>query len=165
MSHRGDLSRRSFVVRAGALALAALAARPGTMLAAAPAPGGPGDDELPDAVKKVLAARFGARKIQPGHVKLDVPEVAPDSREVPVFIDTDLPMEPARWVRAIHLIVDFNPDIYVAGFTLSPALGAASIDTRIKMRRSSHVRAIVESSTGELWIGSKFVYTTLNGCV
>lgn len=163
MPDSGDLSRRSFV-RAGALALAALAARPKAALAAQRA-AGPGDDEIPAAVRKVLEARFGKRQIQPGHVKLDVPEVAPDSREVPVFVDTDLPMEPAHWVRAIHLIVDFNPDIYVAGFTLSPALGAASIDTRIKMRRSSHVRAVVESNTGELWIGSKFVYTTLNGCV
>jgi hypothetical protein len=33
------------------------------------------------------------------------------------------------------------------------------------MRRSSHVRAIAEMNTGELWSAAKFVYTTLNGCV
>jgi sulfur-oxidizing protein SoxY len=161
-----DLSRRSFV-RAGALALAGIAAGVrslrGERAPAATRP--PASDDIPEAVRKVLRARFGDRPLREGHVQLDVPEVAPDSREVPVFIETDLPMEPARWVKAIHLIVDHNPDIYLAGFALSAALGAASIDTRIKMRRSSQVRAIVETSTGELWMASKLVYTTLNGCV
>jgi predicted secreted protein len=44
-------------------------------------------------------------------------------------------------------------------------MGAASIDTRIKLRRSTHVRAIAETNTGELFGVTKFVYTTLNGCV
>lgn len=159
-----DLSRRSFV-RAGAIALAGVAVGARSVRAgSAPAPSHAPDD-IPEEVRKVLRARFGDRQPRSGHVQLDVPEVAPDSREVPVFIETDLPMEPARWVEAIHLIVDHNPDIYLAGFTLSPALGAASIDTRIKLRRSSQVRAIVETSAGELWMASKLVYTTLNGCV
>ncbi|HEU4643794.1 MAG TPA: thiosulfate oxidation carrier protein SoxY [Gemmatimonadaceae bacterium] len=160
-----DLSRRSFV-RACALALAGIAAGVRSLRGErAPATAAAAGDDIPEAVRKVLRARFGDRPPREGHVQLDVPEVAPDSREVPVFIETDLPMEPARWVKAIHLVVDHNPDIYLAGFTLSPALGAASIDTRIKMRRSSQVRAIVETSTGELWMASKLVYTTLNGCV
>ena len=40
-----------------------------------------------------------------------------------------------------------------------------AVDTRIKMRRSSHVRIIAETSKGELWTTSRFVYTSLNGCV
>ena len=166
MPHEDHLSRRDFVA-AGALALAGLVA--GARAAgAAPAPPrtgpGPGDD-FPDAAKKVIREHFGDRPIRDGHVSLDLPEVAPDSREVPVFIESDLPMEPDHYVKAIHVIVDHNPDIYLAGFTLSPALGRASIDTRIKMRRSSQVRAIVEMNTGELWWAHKLVYTSLNGCV
>lgn len=165
MPNDDPLSRRDFVT-AGLLALAGLAG--GARLAAA-APRhrtgpGPGDD-FPEAAKKVIREHFGDRPIRDGHVSLDLPEVAPDSREVPVFIESDLPMEPDHYVKAIHLIVDHNPDIYLAGFTLSPALGHASIDTRIKMRRSSQVRAIIETNTGELWWAHKLVYTTLNGCV
>ncbi|MGH7648382.1 MAG: thiosulfate oxidation carrier protein SoxY [Gemmatimonadaceae bacterium] len=159
-------TRRSFL-RAAAVGIAALAMGARDLVAAPVWPGhgsGPGDD-MPDAAKKVLRAHFGARPIKDGHVSLDLPEVAPDSREVPVFIETDLPMEADRYVKAIHLMVDHNPDIYVAGFELTPALGKASIDTRIKMRRSSQVRAIVETNTGELWWAHKLVYTTLNGCV
>ena len=64
---------------------------------------------------------------------------------MPVFVETDLALADGDFVKAIHLIVDDNPDIYLAGFGLSAATGAATIDTRIKMRRSSHVRAIVET--------------------
>lgn len=165
MSADRELSRRSFV-RSGAVALAAIAfgARQAAAGIAPPAGPGPGDD-MPDAARKVLAEHFGTRPIKDGHVSLDLPEVAPDSREVPVFIETDLPMDPDHYVKAIHVIVDHNPDIYLAGFTLSPAMGHASIDTRIKMRRSSQVRAIVETSRGELWWAHKLVYTSLNGCV
>lgn len=160
MDDRQSTDRRSFL-RAAVLSVAALSLSARALFGAAHGPG----DDMPDAAKKVLREHFGARTIKDGHVSLDLPEVAPDSREVPIFIETDLPMDAERYVKAIHLIVDHNPDIYVAGFELTPALGKASIDTRIKMRRSSQVRAIVETNTGELWWAHKLVYTTLNGCV
>ena len=162
-------SRRQFL-RTGARALGALVAvpallAPGALLAggtAAPAAGP--EDELTEAVKKVFAVRFGDRPIRKGHVQLDVPENAPDGRSVPVFIETDLPMTADEYVKAFHLIVDHNPDIYLAGFQFTPALGAASIDTRIKMRRTSYVRVIAETSKGELWSAATKVWVTLNGC-
>ncbi|HEX6806718.1 MAG TPA: thiosulfate oxidation carrier protein SoxY [Gemmatimonadaceae bacterium] len=160
MDDRKSTDRRSFL-RAAFLSVAALSLSARELFGAAHGPG----DDMPDAAKKVLREHFGARTINDGHVSLDLPEVAPDSREVPIFIETDLPMDAEHYVKAIHLIVDHNPDIYVAGFELTPALGKASIDTRIKMRRSSQVRAIVETNTGELWWAHKLVYTTLNGCV
>jgi sulfur-oxidizing protein SoxY len=163
-----NLSRRSFV-RSGALALAALVMGARGMRAErAPARhhlASPADDEPSAEVKRVLQQRFGDRPIKKGRVQLDIPDVAPDSREVPVFVETDLPMMPDDYVKAFHIIVDHNPDIYLAGFGLSPAMGSASIDTRIKMRRSSYVRVIAETSRGELWSASTMVYTTLNGCV
>lgn len=160
MDDRKSTDRRSFL-RAAFLSVAALSLSARELFGVAHGPG----DDMPDAAKKVLREHFGARTINDGHVSLDLPEVAPDSREVPIFIETDLPMDAEHYVKAIHLIVDHNPDIYVAGFELTPALGKASIDTRIKMRRSSQVRAIVETNTGELWWAHKLVYTTLNGCV
>lgn len=164
MDKQESTGRRSFL-RAAILGVAALSLSGRELLGASRgARPGPGDD-MPDAAKKVLRQHFGARRIKDGHVSLDLPEVAPDGREVPIFIETDLPMDPEHYVKAIHLVVDHNPDIYVAGFELTPALGKASIDTRIKMRRSSQVRAIVETNTGELWWAHKLVYTTLNGCV
>jgi sulfur-oxidizing protein SoxY len=149
----------------GAIALARTVLPPAALYAGAPT----GvellnDDELLESVKKVFAVRFGDRPIRKGHVQLAVPENAPDGRSVPVFIETDLPMTADNYVKAFHLVVDHNPDIYLAGFQFTPALGEASIDTRIKMRRTSHVRAIAETNRGELWSASTKVYVTLNGC-
>ncbi len=159
---RDSLSRRVFF-KSSALALAALAAT-GRAAAASPLLRGP-DNEPDDEVKKVLRAKFGARPIREGHITLDVPGVAPDSREVPLLIESDLPMTPDNYVKGFHIVVDHNPDIYLAGFDFTAAIGAATLDTRIKMRRSSQVRIIAETSRGELWTTSRFVFTSLNGCV
>jgi sulfur-oxidizing protein SoxY len=144
------MDRRAFLLTAGA-SIASL------ML-------GPDDDEPTDAVKRVLKARFGDRTLTKAHVQFDIPENAPDGRYVPIFLETDLSPTPDRYVKAFHVIVDHNPDIYVAGYTLSPATGSASIDARIKMRRTSYVRAIAELNTGELFVSAKKVFVTLNGC-
>jgi sulfur-oxidizing protein SoxY len=125
---------------------------------------GPDDDEPTEDVKRVLRSRFGDRTLSKAHVQFDIPENAPDGRAVPIFLETDLPQTPERYVKAFHVIVDHNPDIYVAGFALSYLLGAASIDSRIKMRRTSYVRAIAETNTGELFVSAKKVFVTLNGC-
>lgn len=161
----GGGSRRSFVrLAAGALgALLSSRVLGATSVAAAPRVAAD-DDEPPEAVKQVYRARFGNRVPRKGHVQLDVPENAPDGRAVPVFVETSLPMVSTDYVKAIHIVVDHNPDIYLAGFQFSPALGAASVDTRIKMRRTSYVRAIVETSRGELWTSATKVFVTLNGC-
>jgi sulfur-oxidizing protein SoxY len=127
---------------------------------------GPDDDEPTEEVKRVLKSRFGDRALAmtKAHVEFDIPENAPDGRFVPIFLETDLPQTADHYVKAFHVIVDHNPDIYVAGYTLSAALGAASIDARIKMRRTSYVRAIAEMNTGELYVSAKKVFVTLNGC-
>jgi sulfur-oxidizing protein SoxY len=160
---RDPLSRRTFL-KSSALAVAAIVASGSAAAAAAPLLRGP-DSEPDEEVKKVLRAKFGDRPIREGHITLDVPDVAPDSREVPLLIESDLPMTPDNYVKGIHIVVDHNPDIYLAGFDFTAAIGAATLDTRIKMRRSSAVRIIAETSKGELWTTSRFVYTSLNGCV
>lgn len=161
-------SRRGFLrSAAGALAVLVAGRLPAASAAAAmPSGASPDDDddEPPAAVKRVYQARFGGRMPKKGHVQLDVPENAPDGRSVPVFVETSLPLVSTDYVKAIHIVVDHNPDIYLAGFSFSPSLGASSIDTRIKMRRTSYVRAIVETNRGELWTAATKVFVTLNGC-
>jgi sulfur-oxidizing protein SoxY len=150
------MDRRSFLLAAASVAFA--------RAAWANAPNAPDDDEPTDATKKVLHDKFGDRPLVKGHVQFDIPEDAPDGRAVPLFIETDFDETPARYVKAFHIIVDHNPDIYVAGFHFGPGLGGASIDTRIKMRRESYVRAIAELNSGELYVSSKKVFVSLNGC-
>jgi sulfur-oxidizing protein SoxY len=163
------LGRRSFLQSCG-LAVAALLGsgaifRSERLLAWAGVAGGPDDPEVPnEEVARILKNLFGNRPIRKGHVSLDMPAVAEDGRVVPVIIESDLPMRPDQHVKGVHLIVDHNPDPHLAAFHLTPALGSVSISTRIKMKRTTWVRAIVETSTGEVWADYARVLVTLNGC-
>jgi predicted secreted protein len=122
------------------------------------------DPEVPNQeVARILQQLFGNRPIRKGHVALDMPVVAEDGRVVPVMIESDLPMRADHYVKGVHLIVDHNPDPHLAAFHLTPALGAVSISTRIKMKRTTWVRAILETSTGVVWAGYSRVLVTLNG--
>ena len=168
---RSAASRRTFL-RSCALGVAGLLAsgsgfrglRAGGFLSAT-GMGGPEDPEVPnEEVARILKGLFGDRPIKRGHVSLDMPAVAEDGRVVPVIIESDLPMSPDRYVTGVHLIVDHNPDPHLAAFHLTPALGEVSISTRIKMKRTTWVRAIIETNTGEVWADYARVLVTLNGC-
>ena len=159
-------SRRTFL-RTAALASAGLlgsgAIGSGERLLAAAA--GPDDPEVPnEIVARILQDISRGRPITRGHLSLDMPAAAEDGRVVPVIIESDLPMTAERFVKAVHLVVDFNPDAHLAVYQLSPAIGTVSLSTRIKMKRSTWVRAIAETSTGELWAAYAHVNVTLNGC-
>jgi len=69
-----------------------------------------------------------------------------------------------RYVKAVHLLVDNNPDIHLAEFRLTPQIGQAFVSTRIKMRMTSPVRAVIETSDGALWGAAADVRVTVNGC-
>ncbi|MBA3522880.1 MAG: hypothetical protein H0T90_10305 [Gemmatimonadales bacterium] len=161
-------SRRGFLrtwglATAGIIGGGALSG-PGRLLALSE-PHDPGDPEVPnDEVARILKNLFGDRPIRKGHVSLDMPAVAEDGRVVPVIIESDLPMTADQYVKGVHLIVDFNPDAHLAAYHLTPAVGSVSISTRIKMKRSTWVRAILETNTGEVWADYARVNVSLNGC-
>jgi sulfur-oxidizing protein SoxY len=160
-------SRRSFLrscalAGAGLLGSGALS-RSGRMLAASGLD--PGDPEVPnEQVARILKDLFGDRPIRKGNLSLDMPAVAEDGRIVPAIIESGLPMTADNYVKAVHLIVDHNPDPHLAAYHLTPAIGSVAIQTRIKMKRTTWVRAILETSTGDVWAAYAHVNVSLNGC-
>ena len=169
MSLADEFSRRRFL-RAAALASAGLLGSGALssserLLAATATAGDPGDPEVPnEEVARILKKLFGDRPIRRGRVQLDMPAAAEDGRVVPVIIESDLPVTAESYVKAIHLIVDFNPDAHLAAYYLTPAMGSISLSTRIKMKRTTWVRAIAETSRGEVWADYARVQVTMNGC-
>jgi sulfur-oxidizing protein SoxY len=168
MSHSTEPPRRTFL-RSCVLTMVGIAGSSALLrseqLLGASGLAGPDDPEVPnEEVARILKALFGDRPIRRGHVSLDMPTVAEDGRVVPVIIESDLPMSSERYVKGVHLVVDHNPDAHLAAFHLTPALGMVSISTRIKMKRTTWVRAILETNTGEVWAGYTRVLVTLNGC-
>ncbi len=164
-------SRRDFV-RAVGLVAAGLAGARGVSaserLLGRTGLSGPGDPEVPnEEIARILKEITGDRPIRSGDkgkMSLDMPAVAEDGRVVPVIIESNLPMTPENYVKAVHLIVDHNPDPHLAAFHLTPSIGSVSIQTRIKMKRTTWVRAILQTSTGEVWADYARVNVTLNGC-
>jgi sulfur-oxidizing protein SoxY len=163
-SNRRSFLRACLLASAGLVGSSALSQ--GESLLAAPGPArDPRDPEVPnEQVARILKDLFGDRPIRTGHVSLDMPVVAEDGRVVPVIIESDLPMTAGQYVKAAHLIVDHNPDPHLAAYYLTPALGSVAIQSRIKMKRTTWVRAILESSTGDVWAGYAHVNVSLNGC-
>ena len=164
MLYADAVPRRSFLCTCAVAAVGVIVSNSAVNRLLA-APSGPEDPEVPnEEVARILQRISGGRPIRRGHVSLDMPVVAEDGRVVPVMIETDLPQTAERYVKAVHLIVDHNPDPHLAAFHLTSAIGAASISTRIKMKRTTWVRAIVETNTGEMWADYSRVRVSLNGC-
>ena len=164
--YRNEPPRRSFLrgalVAAGGLIASGSMLEQGRLLADW---AGDPDPEVPnEEIARILREISAGKPIKRGHVSLDMPLVAEDGRIVPVIIESDLPMTPERYVKSIHLIVDHNPDAHLAAFHLSPAIGSVSMSTRIKMKRTTWVRALARTSDDEIWAAYSRVQVTLNGC-
>lgn len=165
-SHRDEPSRRAFL--RGALAAAGGLIGSGSLLEQGRLLADWGRDPDPEVpneeVARILREITRGRPIRRGNLSLDMPVAAEDGRIVPVIIESDLPMTPERYVKSIHLIVDHNPDAHLAAFHLSPAIGSVSISTRIKMKRTTWVRALAKTSDDEIWAAYARVQVMLNGC-
>lgn len=170
MAVNDPIERRSFLQAVGLMGLAV--ATEGLAGAARPLPAAvrvarpdPDDPPIPnEIVQKIFTERFQDRTIRRGHVTLDMAAMAEDGRYVPVIVESDLPMTPDAYVKAVYLVVDHNPDPLLTVFHMTPALGPVAIQTRIKMKRTSWIRAIAETNSGELWADYRKVETSLNGC-
>jgi sulfur-oxidizing protein SoxY len=130
-----------------------------TLLALAlPLPSWSADDLAWTRVRKAV---FGERPLveDPSVLALEAPERAEDASMVPVA----LRVGPRGTVlRTLWLVVDDNPSPLAARFTLHDAV-LGSIETRIRVERYTHVRAVGETGDGHLFMATRFVRAA-GGC-
>lgn len=112
------------------------------------------------AVDRVLAGRTP----QESGVTLRLPAIAENGNAVPMTILVESPMTDADHVKAIHVFADKNPSPEVASFHLTPAMGRAQVETRIRLGVTQDVIAVAETSGGRLLIGRAEVKVTIGGC-
>ena len=144
-------TQRRFLLRAG-LALAAVAAVPKTLLAAA----WPADAFKSEAAAEAMKSLFGTE--QPSdQITLGVPTIAENGAVVPIEVSTSL-----ENVESISIVVPNNPRPLAANFVLSGDV-VPEISSRIKMGKTSDVIAVVKTDTG-LYSTSKEVKVTIGGC-
>jgi sulfur-oxidizing protein SoxY len=131
------------------------------------APQQPTDDPQASPVwQKVQASLFEGRAVRPapaGLLALEVPARATDAAVVPVAIRTRMPAGSAHHVTRLYLLIDANPSPISAVFQFSPRSGRAEIETRVRVDDYSFVRAIAETSDGQLYGVVRFVKAS-GGC-
>ncbi|GGJ11052.1 thiosulfate oxidation carrier protein SoxY [Neoroseomonas lacus] len=106
----------------------------------------------------------GNRTLEEGRVTLRLPPIAENGNTVPLTVSVESPMTAADHVKTIHVFADKNPTPDIAVFHLTPALGRASADTRIRLGQTQDVVAIAEMSDGKLFMTRAEVKVTIGGC-
>jgi sulfur-oxidizing protein SoxY len=138
----------------GGVALAALAALPRTLLAAAWPEKAFAATEADAAMSTLFGTNQAAASDQ---ITLKVPEIAENGAVVPVTISTTLGN-----VESISIVVENNPRPLAASFEI-PAGTLPAVSSRIKMGETSDVIAVVKTDAG-LYSTSKQVKVTIGGC-
>lgn len=101
---------------------------------------------------------LGATVITPSKdVVLNAPDIAENGAVVPLTVSTALPN-----VQQIAILIEKNPNTLSANFTI-PAGTEPSISTRVKMRQTSNVYALIKVN-GKWLMASKEIKVTLGGC-
>jgi len=90
-------------------------------------------------------------------IVLTAPDIAENGAVVPVTVETDL-----AGAETITIVVEKNPRPLSASFELTPEL-LPEISTRIAMRETSNVYAVVRAEGG-LYATHKEVKVTIGGC-
>jgi sulfur-oxidizing protein SoxY len=152
--------RRSMLLLLGSAAVAPLRAAPGGLPSAAHGDSSPEWERLRD---KLFADRRIAAGPDASQVQLIVPLRAAYGASVPVKVVSKLPQTASLYVRRVWLLVDKNPSPLAAVLDLTPDVGQADFETRLRVDEYSHVRVVSELSNGELHMDSRYVKTS-GGC-
>lgn len=90
-------------------------------------------------------------------IQFKTPEIAENGTVVPVTVDYN------GKAKRIAIFVEKNPQPLTASFDV-PAKGSAYVSTRIKMRESSNIHAVIETADGKIIGRSNEVKVTIGGC-
>lgn len=116
--------------------------------------------------QKVRANLFQSRPITAAAadmLSLDAPVRADDAAVVPIAIRTRAPQTGGKRIDKVYLLIDNNPSPISAIFQFTPLAGRADIETRVRIDEYTHVRAIAETSDGQLLMATRFLKAA-GGC-
>ena len=127
----------------------------------------PSDNPEDSAIwKKLRTSLFQTRPISLAAdevIALEAPARAEDAAVVPVAIRARMLQTPERYISKVYLLIDNNPSPIVAIFEFTPQSGRADIETRVRVDDYSFMRAIAETSDGQLFMTTRFIKSA-GGC-
>ena len=108
-------------------------------------------------VDDAIKALYGEVALVEEGVKVKAPKVASNGGAIPVTIKSDIS------AKTVSLFQDVNPEAAVAVFNVSEG-GIVDFMTKIKMKASGKITAIVEGTDGKFYVGYKTLEVALGGC-
>jgi len=118
------------------------------------------DVSLEEALKEHLGATLSDLK-ESELIHIKVPTIAESGANVPVQISANVPVDQ---VEALYVFADANFNPWVTTVEFSPLNGEVFFATRIKLAKTSKVRAVLKMKDGTLLAAAKEVKVTVGGC-
>ncbi len=108
---------------------------------------------------------FGSRPIIESDevIEVSAPYRAEDPATVPIRITSKLAPDQSPRIKKISVIIDKNPDPFVAEFEFTPNSGRADLAMRVRINAYSYLRVIAEMEDGTLHMNKAFVKAS-GGC-
>jgi sulfur-oxidizing protein SoxY len=116
------------------------------------------------AVASKIKELTGSKSIGEGSIELDLPEIAENGNAVKVAFSIDSPMTSDNYVKTVHVMADGNPTPEVASFNFTPAMGACSASTRMRLAKTQNIIVLAEMSDGSFKQAQSIVKVTIGGC-
>jgi sulfur-oxidizing protein SoxY len=116
------------------------------------------------AVAAKIKGLTGGKSVGEGSIELDLPEIAENGNAVKVAFSVDSPMTADNYVKAVHVMADGNPTPEVASFNFTPAMGACSASTRMRLAKTQNIVVLAEMNDGSFKQAQATVKVTIGGC-
>ncbi len=94
-------------------------------------------------------------------IQIKAPTIAESGANVPVQVKANIPVDQ---VEALYIFADNNFNPWVTKVDFSPLNGEVFFATRIKLAKTSPVRAIIKMKDGTYLMAYKEVKVTVGGC-
>lgn len=148
------ISRRQFLKGvAGSMALAAVAAIPGSAIAAWSK-----EAFTSETLDAAIAARYGSLPVEDSaNIVIKAPEIAENGAYVPVTVSTDIP-----GAKSISIFSEANFAPLVATFEVMPRM-VPEVSLRMRMAKTANMVVLVEAG-GKLHRAVREVKVTIGGC-
>ena len=122
--------------------------------------GAPKKISIEDSLKEHVGAGLSSLK-ESSLINVKAPTIAESGANVPVQVKANIPVDQ---VEALYIFADSNFNPWVTTVEFSPMNGEVFFATRIKLAKTSPIRAVIKMKDGSLLAASKEVKVTVGGC-
>ena len=118
----------------------------------------------PSEADEAIAKFTSGKSAEPGHIVIDLPEIAENGTAVPLAVTVESVMTAADRVTDLLVVADGNPNPRVAAFHFTPLSARAEVATRIRLNATENVIVVARTGDNRFYTARKEVKVTIGGC-